>query len=39
MKVQSEGLKLLILADAVIYAKLFLIGEPLKWFKPYFLEF
>jgi len=30
MKVQSEGLKLLILADAVAYAGLFLIGEPLK---------
>jgi len=39
MKVQSKGLKLLILADVVAYAGLFLIGEPLKWFKPYFLEF
>jgi len=39
MKVQSEGLKLLILADAVAYIGLFLTGEPLKWFKPYFLEF
>jgi len=39
MKVQSKGLKLLILIDAVAYAELFLTGEPLKWFKPYFLEF
>jgi len=39
MKVQSKGLKLLILADVVTYVGLFLIGEPLKWFKPYFLEF
>jgi len=39
MKVQSKGLKLLILADAVAYIRLFLTGEPLKWFKPYFLEF
>jgi len=39
MKVQSKGLKLLILADAVAYVGLFLIEEPLKWFKPYFLEF
>jgi len=30
MKVQSEGLKLLILIDAVAYAGLFLTGEPLK---------
>jgi len=30
MKVQSEGLKLLILVDAVAYAGLFLIGKPLK---------
>jgi len=39
MKVQSKGLKLLILVDVVAYIKLFLTGEPLKWFKPYFLEF
>jgi len=39
MKVWSEGLKLLILVDAVAYVRLFLTGEPLKWFKPYFLEF
>jgi len=39
MKVWSEGLKLLILVDAVAYIGLFLIGEPLKWFEPYFLEF
>jgi len=30
MKVQSKGLKLLILADAVAYVGLFLIREPLK---------
>jgi len=30
MKVQSEELKLLILADTVAYVGLFLIGEPLK---------
>jgi len=30
MKVRSEGLKLLILVDAVAYVGLFLIGEPLK---------
>jgi len=39
MKVQSEELKLLILADAVAYIGLFLTKEPLKWFKPYFLKF
>jgi len=39
MKVWSEGLKLLILVDAVAYAGLFLIKEPLKWFELYFLEF
>jgi len=39
MKVQSEGLKLLILVDIVAYVGLFLIREPLKWVKPYFLEF
>jgi len=39
MKVQSEGLKLLILVDVVAYIGLFLIREPLKWFEPYFLEF
>jgi len=30
MKVQSKGLKLLILVDAVAYAGLFLIEKPLK---------
>jgi len=30
MKVWSKGLKLLILADAVVYIGLFLIREPLK---------
>jgi len=39
MKVQSKKLKLLILVDAVVYTGLFLIGEPLKWFKSYFLKF
>jgi len=39
MKVQSKGLKLLTPVDAVAYVKLFLIREPLKWFKLYFLEF
>jgi len=39
MKVWSKGLKLLILVDAVAYVGLFLIKEPLKWFKPYFFEF
>ena len=39
MKVQAKGFKLLILADAVAYAGLFLTGEPLKWFKLYFLKF
>jgi len=39
IKVQSEGLKLLIPINAVAYTGLFLIEEPLKWFKPYFLEF
>jgi len=39
MKIQSKGLKLLILVDAVAYIGLFLIKEPLKWVKPYFLEF
>ena len=39
MKVQAKGFKLLILANAVAYAGLFLTGELLKWFKPYFLEF
>ena len=39
IKVQAKGFKLLILADAVAYTELFLIGESLKWFKLYFLEF
>jgi len=39
MKVQSKGLKLLILVDIVVYVGLFLTGEPLKWFEPYFSEF
>jgi len=39
MKIQSEELKLLTLADTIAYAGLFLTGEPLKWFKSYFLEF
>jgi len=39
MKVWAKGFKLLILANAVAYAGLFLTGESLKWFKPYFLEF
>jgi len=39
MKVQSKEVKLLILADTVVYIELFLTGEPLKWFKFYFLEF
>jgi len=39
MKVQSKELKLLILVDVVAYTGLFLTGEPLKWFKPYFSEF
>jgi len=30
MKVQSKGLKLLILIDVVAYAELFLTKEPLK---------
>jgi len=30
MKVQSKGLKLLILVDAVVYVGLFLTREPLK---------
>jgi len=30
MKVQNKGLKLLILVDVVVYAGLFLTGEPLK---------
>jgi len=39
MKVQSKESKLLTLADAVAYTGLFLTGEPLKWFEPYFSEF
>jgi len=39
IKVWAKGSKLLILVNAVAYAGLFLIGEPLKWFKLYFLEF
>jgi len=39
MKVQSKKLKLLILVDAVVYIRLFLTKELLKWFKSYFLEF
>jgi len=30
MKVQSKGLKLLTLVDAIAYIGLFLTGEPLK---------
>jgi len=39
MKIRSKGTKLLILIDAVVYARLFLTGELLKWFKLYFSEF
>jgi len=39
LKIQNKGIKLLILADIVIYIGLFLTGEPLKWFKFYFLEY
>ena len=39
LKMQNKGIKLLILIDAIIYTGLFLIGEPLKWFKFYFLEY
>jgi len=39
MKIRSEDIKLLILANAVAYTGLFLIRELLKWFKFYFLEF
>jgi len=39
MKVQSKGIKLLILANVIAYVGLFLTGKLLKWFKFYFLEF
>jgi len=39
MKVQSKGVKLLILVNSIVYIGLFLTGEPLKWFEFYFLEF
>ena len=31
----QEGAKLVISMDQVVYARLFLIGRALKWFKPY----
>ena len=39
LKLRYEGPKIAILADAVIYAGMFLIGKALKWFKLYLTEY
>ena len=39
LKLRYKGLKIVILADAVVYAGMFLIGKALKWFKLYLIEY
>ena len=35
LKLHNKGHKVFILANAVAYTGLFLLGKTLKWFKPY----
>ena len=39
LKLHCKGYKILTLANAVVYAGLFLIGRALEWLKPYLTEF
>ena len=39
LKLKYKGQRISILADAVIYAGIFLTGRALKWFKLYLTEF
>ena len=39
LKLRYKGPKIAILADAVIYTGMFLIGRALKWFKLYLIEY
>ena len=34
----NKGPRLLTIIEQVAYARLFLLGRVLKWFKPYFIE-
>ena len=37
-KIGQEGIRLNTLADKVAFAGMFLIGDLLRWFEPYFAE-
>ena len=39
LKFRYKGPKIAILADAVIYIGIFLIGKALEWFNPYLMEY
>ena len=39
LKLRYKGHKISTLADAVVYAGIFLIGRVLKWFKLYLIEY
>ena len=39
LKLRYKGLKIVILADIVIYTGIFLIGKALKWFKLYLIKY
>ena len=39
LKLRYKGPKIVTLADAVIYAGIFLTGRALEWFKPYLIEY
>ena len=39
LKLRYKGPKIVILADAVAYTGIFLIGRVLKWFKLYLIEY
>jgi hypothetical protein len=39
LKIRYKGIKLPIVIDQVAYIRLFLIGQVLKWFKLYLIEY
>ena len=39
LKLHNKGHKVPILANAVVYIELFLLGKVLEWFKPYIIEY
>ncbi len=39
LKLKYEGYRISTLADAVVYAGMFLSRRALKWFKPYLIEY